>query len=63
MIELRLDIMEGKVARLEDGLLKLSKDLKETRQELKNEIGAFRSELKEEIHQLGSLLDTVESRL
>ncbi len=52
MIELRLDVMDGKIARLEDGLLKLSKDLRDTRQELKNEI-----------HELGTRLDSVKSRL
>ena len=62
MVELGLDVVNGKVTRMEDGLLKLSKDLKETGQELKAEIAETRTELKANIHELSDRIAVVESK-
>ncbi len=51
MVELRVGVVNDKVTRVEDAVSKLSKDLKDTRQELKSEI-----------HDLGNRLTTVETR-
>lgn len=51
MVEVSLDVVNGRVERLEDAVSKLSKDLKDTR-----------AELKADIHNLGDRLTTVETR-
>jgi chromosome segregation ATPase len=59
-VERRLSEVESRMSRFEDALLKLSKDLRETREELKTEIADTRTELKKDIHGLGERLSAVE---
>lgn len=61
MIELGFQTVNGRLDRLEDAVSKLSKDLKETRQELKGEIAQVKIELKGDIRDLGNRLAAVET--
>ncbi len=45
LVELGIDVVKSKVVRLEDGLLKLTKDLKDTRSELTENIGVIANRL------------------
>ena len=63
MVDLRLSVMDGKVNRLEDAVSKVSKDLKETRQELNGKIETVHKELVITRQELNEKIDRVDERL
>lgn len=60
-LELNVNVLNGKASRLEDAVSMLSKDLRETREELRKELKDTRQELGGKIDRFDKRLITVES--
>jgi predicted nucleic acid-binding Zn-ribbon protein len=63
MVELRLDVVHDKVTRLDDAVSKVSKDLKETRQELGGKIEALDQRVETMGRELSGKIDRLDERL